>query len=100
GGAHGGVPATRMGVEETIREAFTQGREYIKKWDEYQPARERGENPLAPRRDLTLEALADILQGKMDIHSHCYRADEIVMLARLCEEFGIHVHTFHHVLQR
>src|SRR5262249_14421561 len=51
-GAQRRFPATRMGVEETIREAFTQGREYIKKWDEYQAARERGENPLAPRRDL------------------------------------------------
>jgi imidazolonepropionase-like amidohydrolase len=92
-------PATRMGVEETIRDAFTQGREYIRKWDEYEAAKKRGENPLPPRRDLKLEAMADVLRGKIDIHSHCYRADEIVMLARLCEEFGIKVHTFQHVLE-
>jgi imidazolonepropionase-like amidohydrolase len=92
-------PATRMGVEETIRDAFTQGREYIKKWDEYEAAKKRGEDPLPPRRDLKIEAIADILRGKIDIHSHCYRADEIVMLARLCEEFGIQVHTFQHTLE-
>ncbi|MCI0339504.1 MAG: amidohydrolase [Acidobacteria bacterium] len=92
-------PATRMGVEETIREAFTQGREYSKKWEDYQAAKARGENPLPPRRDLKLEAMADVLKGKIDIHSHCYRADEIVMLMRLCEEFGIKVRTLQHVLE-
>jgi imidazolonepropionase-like amidohydrolase len=92
-------PATRMGVEETIREAFTQGREYMKQWDEYEAAKKRGETPLPPRRDLKLEAMADILRGKIDIHSHCYRADEIVMLLRLCEEFGIRVHTLQHTLE-
>jgi imidazolonepropionase-like amidohydrolase len=92
-------PATRMGVEETIREAFTQGREYLKQWDDYNAARERGENPLPPRRDLKLEAIADVLRGKIDIHSHCYRADEIMMLMRLCEEFGIKVRTLQHVLE-
>lgn len=98
-GATRRFPATRMGVEETIREAFTQGREYIQKWDQYEIAKKRGENPLPPRRDLKLEAMADILKGKVDIHSHCYRADEIVMLMRLCEEFGIRVHTLQHTLE-
>jgi imidazolonepropionase-like amidohydrolase len=92
-------PATRMGVEETIRQAFTEGREYIKKWDEYEAAKKRGEDVIAPRRDLKAEAMADVLRGKIDIHSHCYRADEIMMLIRLCEEFGIKVHTFQHILE-
>ncbi len=98
-GATRRFPATRMGVEETIREAFTQGREYIAKWDEYELAKKRGEDPLPPRRDLKLDAIADILKGRMDIHSHCYRADEIVMLLRLCEEFGVKVRTLQHVLE-
>lgn len=98
-GATRRFPATRMGVEETIREAFTQGREYLAKWDEYELAKKRGEDPLPPRRDLKLDAIADILKGRMDIHSHCYRADEIVMLLRLCEEFGVKVRTLQHVLE-
>src|SRR5262245_11173377 len=98
-GATRRFPATRMGVEETIREAFTEGREYSKKWENYDAAKARGENPLPPARDLKLEAMADVLKGKIDIHSHCYRADEIVMLMRLCEEFGIKVRTLHHVLE-
>ncbi len=98
-GATRRFPATRMGVEETIREAFTQGREYSKEWDDYEAAKKRGEDVLPPRKDLKLEAMADILKGKIDIHSHCYRADEIMMLLRLCEEFGIQVHTFQHTLE-
>lgn len=98
-GATRRYPATRMGVEEVIREAFTQGREYMQKWDAYEAAKARGENPLAPRRDLKLEAMADVLRGKIDIHSHCYRADEIMMLVKLTEEFGIKVHTFQHTLE-
>ncbi|MBI1763584.1 MAG: amidohydrolase [Acidobacteria bacterium] len=98
-GATRRYPATRMGVEEVIREAFTQGREYKQTWDAYEAAKARGENPLPPRRDLKLEAMADVLRGKIDIHSHCYRADEIMMLMKLCEEFGIQVHTLQHTLE-
>lgn len=92
-------PATRMGVEETIREAFTQAREYIAEWDKYEAAKKRGEDVIAPRRNITLEPIAEILQGKRDIHSHCYRADEIAMLLNLTTEFGVKVRTLQHVLE-
>jgi imidazolonepropionase-like amidohydrolase len=92
-------PATRMGVEFTIREAFVQAKEYMAKWDAYEAARARGENPLAPRRDLKLDAISDILRGRMIIHSHCYRADEILMLISLADELGFKISTFQHVLE-
>lgn len=92
-------PATRMGVAETIREAFTQGREYMQEWDAYEAAKKRGENPLQPRRDLKLDAIADILRGKLLVHSHCYVAPEILMLMSVADEFGWKVHTFQHVLE-
>ncbi|HKC87674.1 MAG TPA: amidohydrolase, partial [Blastocatellia bacterium] len=81
-------PATRMGVEFTIREAFQQAREYMREWDDYAAARERGEDPVPPRRDLKLDAIADIMRGKLFVHSHCYRADEILMLMNVANEFG------------
>jgi imidazolonepropionase-like amidohydrolase len=92
-------PATRMGVEFTIREAFQQGREYMQQWDEYEAAKKRGEDPVPPRRDLKLDAMADILRGKLFVHSHCYRADEILMLMNVANEFGWKVLTFQHVLE-
>ena len=92
-------PATRMGVAETIRDAFTQGREYLQKWEAYEAAVKKGEKPLPPARDLKLDAIADILRGKLLIHSHCYRADEILMLMEVAREFGFKIQTFQHVLE-
>lgn len=92
-------PNTRMGVEEVIRDAFTRARDYMAEWDEYEARRKRREEAIPPRRDLLLEEMADILRGKVLIHSHCYRSDEIMMLIRLAEEMGFRVRTFQHVLE-
>ena len=93
-------PATRMGVEETIRGAFSEARDYKKTWDEYNKRAAAGEkNLIAPRRYLRLEPLVEVLEGKRYVHSHCYREDEILMLLRVAKEFGFKVRTFQHVLE-
>jgi imidazolonepropionase-like amidohydrolase len=93
-------PATRMGVAEVIRDAFTRARDYKKSWDEYRARLSRGEkNLIRPRRDLQLEPLVEVLEGKRFVHAHCYRADEILMLIDVAEEFGFKVRTFQHVLE-
>ena len=93
-------PGTRMGVEEVIRDAFTRARDYKKTWDEYRSALGRHEkNLIPPRRDLQLEPLVEVLEGKRFVHSHCYRADEILMLINIADEFGFKVRTFQHVLE-
>jgi imidazolonepropionase-like amidohydrolase len=93
-------PATRMGVEETIRGAFTEARDYKKVWDDYNKRFSAGEkNLIPPRRDLKLEPLVEVLEGKRYVHSHCYREDEILMLLRVAKEFGFKVRTFQHVLE-
>jgi imidazolonepropionase-like amidohydrolase len=92
-------PATRMGVEETIRDAFTQAKDYMREWQEYEAKRATDKNAIPPRRDLTLDALDEILQGKRMVHSHCYRDDEILMLLNLSDELGFHVQTLQHVLE-
>jgi imidazolonepropionase-like amidohydrolase len=93
-------PATRMGVEEVIRQAFTEAREYKKQWDDYNQRKAAGEqNLMPPRRNETLEPLVEVMEGKRYVHSHCYRADEILMLLRVAKEFGFKVRTFQHVLE-
>jgi imidazolonepropionase-like amidohydrolase len=93
-------PATRMGVEETIRSAFSEARDYKKTWDVYNKRAAAGEkNLIPPRRDLRLEPLVEVLEGKRYVHSHCYREDEILMLLRVAKEFGFKVRTFQHVLE-
>jgi imidazolonepropionase-like amidohydrolase len=93
-------PATRMGVEETIRGAFTEARDYKNDWDAYNKKIAAGDKAaLPPRRDLRLEPLVEVLEGKRYVHSHCYREDEILMLLRVAKEFGFKVRTFQHVLE-
>ncbi len=92
-------PATRMGVEDVIREAFTQAKAYQKEWNVYRAKTAAGETILPPRRDLKLESLVEVLEGKRLVHAHCYRADEILMLLRVADEFGFKIRTLQHVLE-
>jgi imidazolonepropionase-like amidohydrolase len=92
-------PATRMGVEDTIREAFNDAKAYKAEWDDYQAKVSKGEHPIPPRKDLKLEALKEVLEGKRFVHAHCYRADEILMLIRVADDYGFKIKTFQHVLE-
>jgi imidazolonepropionase-like amidohydrolase len=93
-------PKTRMGVEDVIRDAFTRARDYKAEWDRYNADVKAGKkNLVAPRRDLQLDPLVEVLEGKRLVHAHCYRADEILMLIRVARDFGFHIQTFQHVLE-
>jgi imidazolonepropionase-like amidohydrolase len=92
-------PATRMGVEDTIREAFNEAVAYKAEWDKYDAAVQAGQHPIPPRKDLKLEALKEVLEGKRYVHAHCYRSDEILMLIRVADDYGFKIRTFQHVLE-
>jgi len=93
-------PSTRMGVMDVIRDAFTRARAYQNEWQEYEAAKQRRETDLVPpRRDLELEPLVEIMEGKRLVHAHCYRADEILQLLRVAEEFDFRIATLQHVLE-
>jgi imidazolonepropionase-like amidohydrolase len=99
-GATPRYPTTRMGVEETIRTAFVEARDYKKTWDDYDKRVAAGDkNAIPPRRDLRLDPLVEVLEGKRYVHAHCYREDEILMLLRVAKEFGFKVRTLQHVLE-
>ena len=93
-------PSTRMGVIDVIREAFVEARAYQAKWRAHEAAVKAGDRTAqAPRRDLELEPLVEILEGKRLVHAHSYRADEILQLLRLAEEFTFKIATLQHVLE-
>lgn len=99
-GAERRYPATRMGTLDVMRQSFTDALEYQKQWNEYETRQTAGEkNLVLPRRDLELEPLVEVLEGRMQVHVHAYRADEILQMMRLAEEFGFKVHTMEHVLE-
>ncbi|MFT3687256.1 MAG: amidohydrolase family protein [Phycisphaerales bacterium] len=120
-------PQTRMGVEALLRDRFTAAKAYLAEKKAYEQRRGSGQaeaevlkpmktvvdatgrttttdaQPVVsyfpPRRDLELEALGEILEGKRIIHCHSYRQDEVLMLGRLAQEFGFKLGTYQHILE-
>jgi imidazolonepropionase-like amidohydrolase len=96
-------PGTRMGVEVVLREAFLRARAYKKEWADHaaklKALSAKADKPVAPRRDLRLETLQGILDGQILVHAHGYRADEMLMLLGVADEFGFKVRTFQHGLE-
>ncbi len=91
-------PQSRMGVRTFVQNRFTAAQAYLKEWDDYQKIPATA-GAVPPRRDLELEALGEILQGKRLIHCHAYRQDEMLSLLRLMQGFGVQIATFQHVLE-
>ncbi|MGQ0704152.1 MAG: amidohydrolase family protein [Gemmatimonadales bacterium] len=96
-------PRTRMGQEEVLRDAFTRAREYQAEWKTYDTAKrawKRGQpEPIPPARDLQLDALVEVLEGKRLVHAHSYRSDEILMILRVAKDFGFRLASLQHVLE-
>ena len=93
-------PATRMGQEEILRDAFTRARDYKATLDEYKAKVAKGDKTaIAPARNLELEPLVEVLEGKRFVHAHSYRADEMLMLLNVAKEFGFTVKTLQHGLE-
>jgi imidazolonepropionase-like amidohydrolase len=93
-------PGTRMGVEDVIRQAFTEARIYMQDWDEYNKRVAAGDKTvMPPRRNLTLEPLAQVLRGERLPFVHAYRADEMLMMMRVADDFGFKVNSFEHALE-
>lgn len=95
-------PNTRLGVEATLERAFLEAIDYRRQWLEFEKQKKDSAQPellLPPRRDYRLEAVADIVNHEKFIHSHCYRADEILMLLRVASDLGIRVWSLQHVLE-
>jgi imidazolonepropionase-like amidohydrolase len=94
------LPSTRMGNFEVMREAFTQAKDYQRQWDEYNEKVRKGDKTASPpKKDLKLEALSQVLQGKMLVQIHCYRADEFLTEIAIANEFGYKIRAFHHALE-
>jgi imidazolonepropionase-like amidohydrolase len=82
-------PQTRMGVEQVYEDHFTRAKEYL-------ALKNAGKSY---RRDLELDALGEILEGKRHITCHSYVQSEITMLIRVADRHGFKVNTFTHILE-
>lgn len=100
-------PRTRMAVEQVIREHFDAAIDYKRARTEYVNAksaydkqrRKKGNAPVPVARNERFEVLNDILDGKVLVHCHSYRADEIHMLMRVFNDYGVKNYTLQHILE-
>ena len=96
GEGRGVQPRTRMGVEHVIRDAFQKGVIYRDKWLKYEDEKSKNKNAVPPLYNGRYQTMADILDGKIIIQCHSYRADEILMLLRVLKDYGVKRITFQH----
>ncbi|HKZ67355.1 MAG TPA: amidohydrolase family protein [Chitinophagaceae bacterium] len=93
-------PDTRMGVEQVLVDAFTRAKDYQKAWKEYEANRnKKGSTLVAPRRDLELDALVEILENKRFITCHSYVQSEITSSIEIANRMGYKYNTFTHILE-
>ena len=87
-------PQSRMGVPTFYRNRFKAAQQYLKQWSDF-----KNNGGVPPRRDLELETIGEIIEGKRFIHCHSYRQDEILAFLRVMEEFKVRVGTLQHILE-
>jgi len=93
-GSHDHMPQTRMGNMALDRETWIKAVDYKRKWDDYY-----AHGGKMPDRDLTMDTLKGVLEGKILIQNHCYRADEMANMIDMSKEFGYHITAFHHAVE-
>jgi imidazolonepropionase-like amidohydrolase len=117
-----GGPSTRMGNVAGYRRAFQSAVEYRRSLDRYRQEladweakksapksadakksdrEESGKDspPNPPTVDFGLETLALVLDGKILVQNHCYRADEMSLMLGLARDFGFKIRSFHHAVE-
>jgi len=94
-GSKSNMPQTRMGNIALARQTWAKAVEYKRKWDKYMA--EGGDD--VPERDLAMDTLKGVLEGKILVQNHCYRADEMAIMIDMAKEFGYHVTAFHHAVE-
>jgi imidazolonepropionase-like amidohydrolase len=99
-GSRDQLPSTRMGNFAVQRQALVEAQDYMREWDSYNEKVKRGDKDASPpKRDLKLEALADVLRGKIMVQIHIYRSDEMLTEIAMAKEFGYKIRAFHHALE-
>lgn len=87
----GPFPGTRAKSAAMVRELFIKAQEYRRKVEEAD-----GDPDKMPERDLGMETLVEVLEGKRIVHNHTHRHDDILTAIRLSKEFGYRL-VLHHV---
>lgn len=93
-------PQTRMGVEQVFTDYFQRAKEYKEQWNAYAKLSGRSRSKArAPRYDIEMETISEILDKNRFISCHSYVQSEINMLMKVAEKFNFNINTFTHILE-
>ena len=103
---NGQLPTSRMGTVASMRDEFAEAAEYAARLEaearEDHP-RNGGHHPPGPprrvEREPELDSLAAVLRGELQVHVHCYRADDIAVMLNVAHEFGFRIAAVHHAAE-
>jgi hypothetical protein len=87
-----------MGVEQVFVDYFQRAKEYDESWKKYN-SNSKKDKAKAPRVDLELQTIAEILNKERFITCHSYVQSEILMLMNVTDKFNFKVNTFTHILE-
>jgi len=88
-------PTSRQGEIAFIRKAFADAEQYREDWRAYLA----GKDDKPPKDDLNLDTLVAVLEGRIAVHMHCYRSDEMAIMLDLSHELGFRIAAFHHAVE-
>jgi imidazolonepropionase-like amidohydrolase len=94
-GGKGQAPSTLMGEAAIVRQKLYDAQNYTAKWKAWEDGGKKG---APPARNLQLEALADVLAGKVRLNIHSYQVNHFETLFRIADEFHFHIAALHHAL--
>ncbi len=93
-------PQTRMGVEQVFTDYFQRAKEYAAEWKAYNKLSSKAKaRTKAPRRDIEMDVIAQILNKERFVSCHSYVQSEINMLMKVAEKFNFNINTFTHILE-
>jgi imidazolonepropionase-like amidohydrolase len=101
-GNRGQFPSTLMGDVAGYRQAFADAQAYDRAWKAWEAkvkAKGRAAAGAPPARDLKLETLAEVLDGRINVQMHCYRSDEMKTMLDVSKEFGFKIAAVHHAVE-
>ncbi len=107
-----GGPSTRMGNLRGVRSAFLKAEAHLRSLEEHAEEAKKGRKKAKPTkkgeadegpddapRDLDMETLVGVLRGEILPQVHCYRADDMLSMLQVADEFGFSIRSFHHALE-
>lgn len=89
------APSTLMGEAAIVRQKLYDAQNYVAKWKAWE---EGGKNGAPPERDLRLEALAQVLEGKARVNIHSYQVNHFEAIFRIADEFQFPIAVLQHAL--